>query len=118
MKQLIGFTNLDHLDRVCLLKNAVYKLKQSPHVWFWWLWNFLQSLGFKGSVVDPSLFTLHGHHIVYILVYVDDMIIIGLDDAIVWTILDALNSEFAILDLGALNYFLDIRVWHLRAASF
>lgn len=67
-------------------------------------------MGFHGSIVDPSLFILQSSYTLYILVYVDGMIVTGSDQAVVTDSLCRLSREFTIHDLGELNYFLGIRV--------
>nr|GEX44203.1 hypothetical protein [Tanacetum cinerariifolium] len=53
-------------------------LNQAPHTWFERLSKALFDLGFKGSKTDPSLFIyLRGYTLLYILVYVDDIIVTG-----------------------------------------
>jgi hypothetical protein len=44
------------------------------------------------------------------LVYVDDIIVVSSDAAAVDKLLDKLRSDFALKDLGSLNYFLGIKV--------
>lgn len=46
------------------------------------------------------------------LVYVDDMIIMGTSSTHILYILTALHNEFSLKDLGSLNYFLGIEVSH------
>jgi len=63
---------------VCKLNKAIYSLKQAPKAWFERLSAVLLQLGFKSSKCDPSLFVLSQSSAqVYVLVYVDDIIIIG-----------------------------------------
>jgi hypothetical protein len=56
MEQPPGFIDNTRLDQVCKLHKAIYGLKQVPRAWFTRLSNFLLDLGFKGSLVDTSLF--------------------------------------------------------------
>jgi hypothetical protein len=73
-----GFIDKNHHDLVCKLHKAIYGLKQAPRAWFTKLSNFLRELGFKGSLVDTSLFIYaHGLINIYMLIYMDDIIIIG-----------------------------------------
>lgn len=75
----------------------------------------LVNLHFKPSRCDPSLFILSSAgHTVYILVYVDDIIIIGSSPSLLKDIIAKLNSAFSFKHLGTLDYFLGIEV---KAAS-
>jgi hypothetical protein len=92
---------------VCKLHKAIYGLKQAPRAWFTRLSNFLLELVFKGSLVDTSLFIyLHGSVQVYMLVYVDDIIITSTHPAVISTLILKLQQEFPLKDLGPFSFFL------------
>ncbi|MFS7923079.1 putative RNA-directed DNA polymerase [Helianthus anomalus] len=111
MKQPPGFVDKEKPDHVCLLHKSLYGLKQAPRAWFTRLSNALFDLGFYGSKTDPSLFILnHNGTLIYVLVYVDDIIITGNNDQAVTSIIHQLSSMFALKDLGPLHYFLGIEV--------
>ncbi|PKI69224.1 hypothetical protein CRG98_010361 [Punica granatum] len=68
---------------------------------------YFQRLGFSDSKADPSLFILRGpNYLVYLLVYVDDIILTGTPGAPFHSIITALQREFATKDLGPLHFFL------------
>jgi hypothetical protein len=50
------------------------------------------------------------HGIVIIIIYVDDLIIIGDNDADIFDLKKLLKQKFEVKDLGKLRYFLDIEV--------
>lgn len=78
----------------------------------------LNLLGFVPSQSDSSLFVHLGEYAIYILVYVDDMIITGSDKVKVGEVLAKLGEEFAVRELGELSYFLGIQVQnHLHGSS-
>ncbi|XP_021996419.1 uncharacterized mitochondrial protein AtMg00810-like [Helianthus annuus] len=73
----------------------------------------LLHLGFHGSKTDPSLFILNSSGmLVYLLVYVDDIIITCNHSGAVNDVIKDLSSMFALKDLGQLHYFLGIEVVH------
>ena len=77
MQQPPGFIDRDHPSHVCQLRKAIYGLKQAPQAWYQELRNFLVEIGLKNSHVDTSLFVLRDRaHTIYILIYVDDLLII------------------------------------------
>nr|GEY36373.1 ribonuclease H-like domain-containing protein [Tanacetum cinerariifolium] len=49
-----------------------------------------------------------GSHVAYLLIYMDDIILIASYSTILQQIIDSLHNEFDMTDLGALNYFLGI----------
>ncbi|GKF81129.1 uncharacterized mitochondrial protein-like protein, partial [Tanacetum coccineum] len=68
---------------------------------------------------DTSLFMFTSDTcIMYLLVYVDDLILIGNDESVIATFTSRLNHEFAIKDLGALNYFLGLEVAYTNNGLF
>jgi histone deacetylase 1/2 len=111
MKQPPGFEDSARPHFICKLDKALYGLKQAPRAWFARLSGALVELGFQASKADVSLFILNqkGIHI-YILIYVDDIIIVSSSSAATDRLLQQLSSIFAVKDLGNLNYFLGIEV--------
>ncbi|PKI55374.1 hypothetical protein CRG98_024225 [Punica granatum] len=107
MSQPPGFVDPLRSDHVCRLRRSLYGLKQAPRAWFQRLSNFLLSLGFIGSIADSSLFILRSRtYTILILVYVDDIILTRTPRAPFDSLMTALHQEFAMKDLGPLNYFL------------
>ncbi|GJR51922.1 retrovirus-related pol polyprotein from transposon TNT 1-94 [Tanacetum coccineum] len=53
-----GFVDLDHPEKVYLLRKALYGLKQAPRAWYDELSNFLMSKGFTKGTLDPTLFKI------------------------------------------------------------
>jgi histone deacetylase 1/2 len=51
----------------------------------------------------------------YLLVYVDDIIVISLSKSATARLLTALGADFAVKDLGQLHYFLGLEVTHCDA---
>ncbi|KAF5455289.1 hypothetical protein F2P56_024884 [Juglans regia] len=109
MEQPLGYIDPRFLNHVCQLKKALYGLKQAPRAWFQHLSSFLTHLGFSCSRADPSLFIFHMQSdIIYLLLYVDDIIITGNNSSLLDSFTCKLNSEFATKDLGPLSYFLGL----------
>ncbi|GKA21489.1 putative RNA-directed DNA polymerase, partial [Tanacetum coccineum] len=108
---LAGFIDPQRPNHVCLLHKSLYGLKQAPRAWFERLSKALFDLGFKGSKTDPSLFIYsRGDTLLYILVYVDDIIVTGNNKGTIDNIICQLGSAFALKDLGPLNYVLGIEI--------
>lgn len=71
----------------------------------------LLGIGFIASCADSSLFVYHSPHgVIYLLLYVDDMVIMGSNSSMLHSLIDWLAKEFSMEDLGDLHYFLGIEV--------
>jgi hypothetical protein len=115
MHQPPGFTDPKHPDFVCKLNKAIYGLKQAPRAWYARLCSKLIALGFTPSTSDTSLFYFNKDGItVFILVYVDDIIVASSSVDATRVLLTNLEREFALKDLGDLHYFLGIEVKRSR----
>jgi hypothetical protein len=103
---------------ICKLDKALYGLKQVPRAWFARLSTKLHGLGFVPSKVDTSLFLYHKHTIViYVLIYVDDIIVTNSSNKVIGALLKDPRDDFALKDLGPLHFFLGIEVKHLQWPS-
>jgi len=113
MRQPPGFKDSAHPNFLCKLDKSLYGLKQAPRAWFSRLSGMLIKLGFQASKADVSLFIFTQDSLqIYILIYVDDIIIVSSSSSVTDKLLQQLRQEFAVKDLGRLNYFLGIEVHH------
>lgn len=111
MRQPPGFEDALKPGYVCKLDKVLYGLKQALRAWYSRLNAKLIDLGFKSSKSDTSLFIYsQGDVIIFMLRYVDDIIVTGSSGEAIAALLKDLSSEFALKDLGTLNYFLGIEV--------
>jgi hypothetical protein len=107
------FTNPAKPDLVCRLNKSLYGLKQAPRAWYKWFATYMTSLGFIEAKLDTSLFILrHGPDMVYLLLYVDDIILTASSSELLRRTIAALQREFAMKDLRPLHHFLGITVEH------
>ena len=113
IEQPHGFINPTYPELVSHLKEALCCLKQAPQAWFLRLSNNLLDLGFLGFVVYTSLFTFHRGKIhVFVLIYVDDLLIKGSCPLFLQTLIVQLKKEFVLTGLGDLGFFLGIEASH------
>jgi len=111
MRQPLGYEDQAHPQLVCKPDKALYVLKQAPRAWYAQLCAKLQPLGFIPSKADTSLFYYNkSTNSVYVLVYVDDIIVAISSPEATRALLDDLQKDFALKDLGDLHYFLGIEV--------
>lgn len=115
MTQPPGYEDASKPYHVCRLDKAIYGLKQAPRAWYSRLSSKLISLGFVTSKGDVSLFIFSkAGTTIYLLVYVDDIIVASSSESAVKALLADLRQEFALKDLGNLHYFLGIEVKHSK----
>ena len=111
MSQPQGFTDPSKPGYVCKLHKSLYGLKQAPQAWFERFTTHLLSLGFIASTADPSLFVFHSKNaILYLLLYVDDIIITGTSPTLITDLISTLQNTFELKDLGPIHYFLGLQL--------
>ena len=97
---------------VCRLKKSLYGLKQAPRQWY---------LKFDRFMADQGYTRCHSDHCVYfrkvdgggyniLLLYVDDMLLVGSNMQDIDVLQEKLVESFAIKDLGATKLILGIRI--------
>jgi hypothetical protein len=114
MKQPPGYGSKEEPNYVCKLDTTICGLKQAPRAWYSRS-EKLQMLGFSPSKGDTLLFFLHDRGVtMYVLVHVDDVIVASSSQEATTTLLRKLEDDFALKDLGDLNYFLGIEVSKIK----
>jgi hypothetical protein len=111
IEQPKGFETFDRESHVCKLKRALYGLKQAPCSWYTRIDSYFTGLGFTKSEVDANLYQIvvEGNLLIIVL-YVDDLILIG-DEQLILSCKEDLAKEFEMKDLGLLHYFLGLEIW-------
>lgn len=110
IEQLERFTLSDIPDMVCRLKKVLYGLKQAPRAWYERLNGYLTKIGFKKGAIDCNLIireTFEG--LLFVAVFVDD-IIFGGNDKISAEFAKEMQSEFEMIMIGPIKYFLGLNV--------
>jgi hypothetical protein len=103
--QPTGFTDPTHLYLVCHLRKFLYGLKQAPRAWYSRFGSYLTTLGFIEAKSDTPLFIFrHGSDTVYLLLYVDDIILTASSTKLLRRTIFALRREFAMKDLRPLHH--------------
>ena len=112
MEQPPGFVAQGESSLVCKLRRSLYGLKQSPRAWFEKFNSIVHAFGMKRSETDHSVFYCHtsSSGCVYLVVYVDDIVITRNDQEKIAQLKEHLFSHFQTKDLGKFEYFLGIEV--------
>jgi hypothetical protein len=108
MEQPQGFVQDSSL--VCRLWKSLYGLKQAPRAWYAKMDSFLLSVGFSRCHSDLNVYILRQEDaLLFLALYVDDLIVTGSTSSIIASIKTALHDRFSMTDLGLLHYFLGLR---------
>jgi hypothetical protein len=106
MQQPPGYVDSAFPTLVCKLHKSLYGLKQAPRAWFERFTRHLLAIGFCASVADPSLFVFRRNGVVlYLLLYVDDIILTGNSSFAITDLISQLASNFELKDLGLFTIF-------------
>jgi hypothetical protein len=71
----------------------------------------LKAFGFPALETNPALFVKKARRqATYVLVWVDDILIVGLDREEIAVVKDLLGAVFDVRDLGEATYFLGMKV--------
>lgn len=113
MEQPEGFVAAGEERKVCRLLKALYGLKQAGRQWHLRLRSVLEKLGFVAfDSGDVSIFVLRRQvgDIIILIVYVDDITLMGNSlKLIIWT-KEQLGTHFDISDLGEISHYLGIGI--------
>ena len=93
------------------LEKALYGLKQAPRAWYKLFSGELVSMGFRVSEADPALFIRSGkYQDTYVLIHVDDALIVDADLDVVIGVKAAIGKRFKITDMGEISTFVGMEV--------
>jgi hypothetical protein len=99
--QPTSFVDEARPDLVCRLNRSLYGLKQAPRAWYSHFASYLTSIGFVEAKSDMSLFIYRrGNDTVFLLLYVDDIVLTASTADLLQRTIVALQREFAMKDLG------------------
>ena len=86
---------------VCKLKKLLYGLKQSPRQWYKCFDSFIRGKRYTRSHYDPCVYynKLPRGEYIYLLLYVDDMLIASKIRSAIDELKNDLSSEFEMKDL-------------------
>ena len=108
MKQPPGFIVPGQEEKVCRLKRSIYGLKQAARAWNEAIHKEIVNLNFRQNTSDPCLYTSDTG--IFLLIYVDDILVIGSDTAVMDEVMDKLKTKFVIKNLGNISKYLGIEV--------
>ena len=109
-----GFNINSAEGQIIHLKKALYGLKQSPRVWQTKLQDLLKDLGYQPLISDLAVY-INPKEKLFIITFVDDCIIIGLNKKNIKALKAQLGLKYVIKDQGPAFYFLGVEILRDKA---
>ena len=110
-----GFTSIDK-SKVCRLHKSIYGLKQASRSWNKCFDKCIKTYGFIKNREEPYVYKqANGSTVVFLVLYVDDILLIGNDIPALQGIKVWLLSQFSMKDLGEASYILGMKIYRDRS---
>ncbi|KAJ4728619.1 Retrovirus-related Pol polyprotein from transposon TNT 1-94 [Melia azedarach] len=117
MTQPDGFQVPGKEDYVCKLKKSLYGLKQSLRQWYKRFDSYMIEIGYTRSPYDCCVYysKVTNGSLIYLVLYVDDMLIVAENKSDVQKLKHLLSVEFEMKDLGAARKILRMEIYRDRS---
>ncbi|GKB61251.1 retrotransposon protein, putative, ty1-copia subclass [Tanacetum coccineum] len=116
MVQTEGFVNLKFPNRVCKLKHSIYGLKQAYRKWNKRFDDEIKKFGFSQNSDEPCVYMkASGSYVTFLILYVDDILIMGNNISMLQDVSSYLGRCFAMKDLRETAYILGIKIYRDRS---
>ena len=118
MEQPEGFTQPGKEHLVCKLKRSLYGLKQSPRQWYKQFDSYMIQIGYSRCEYDCCVYVkcLDDGSFIFLLLYVDDMLIAAKNWHDVMELKALLGKEFDMKDLGDAKKILGMEIHRDRGS--
>jgi hypothetical protein len=116
MTQPEGFVDPKHAGKIWKLQKSIYELKQASQSWNLRFDEVVKGFGFIKNVEEPCVYKkVSGSTVVFLVLYVDDILLIGNDIPMMEVIKSSLRKNFSMKDLGEAAYILGIKIYRDRS---
>ncbi|KAM2342887.1 hypothetical protein ACFX1X_015231 [Malus domestica] len=116
MTQPEGFMSKSEKTKVCKLQRSIYGLKQASRSWNIHFDTEIKTFGFTQNEDDNCVYQkVVGEAVVFLVLYVDDILLFGNDTAILSSVKVWLSKTFHMKDLGDASYVLRIKLYRDRS---
>ncbi|KAL0445868.1 UNVERIFIED_CONTAM: Copia protein [Sesamum latifolium] len=100
-QQLEGFTSVGEAEKVSRHQRSIYGLKQASRSWKTHFYEVIRGYNLIKNEFDPCVYKkISGSTIAYLLLYVDDILLIGNDVKMLADIKASLSTQFSTKDIG------------------
>ena len=119
MEQPEGFKEKGKEHLVCRLKKSLYGLKQAPRQWYKKFDSFMVNQGYKRTNADHCVYVkqFEDGNFIILLLYVDDMLIVGQDLNMINRLKVELSKTFDMKDLGPSKHILGMQITRDRESK-
>ena len=101
---------------MCKLQRSIYGLEQASRSWNIRFHEVIKAYGFIQTYSEAYIFKkVSGSSIAFLILYVDDKLLIGSDTKFLDSIKGYLNKNFSMKDLGKSSYILGIKIYRDRS---
>ena len=115
MTQPEGFEHAKYPNKVCKLEKSLYVLKQASRSWNLCFDEKVKVFGFSRCEDESCVYVkASGSTVVFLVLYVDDILLIGNNVPTLEGVKAWLGKCFAMKDLGEATYILGIRIYRDR----
>ncbi|GJX33121.1 retrotransposon protein, putative, ty1-copia subclass [Tanacetum coccineum] len=116
MVQPKGFVDPNHPRKVCKLQRSIYGLKQASRSWNKRFDEEIKRFGFAQNLDEPCVYQkASGSNVTFLILYVDDIIIMGNHISSLQSVKSYLGKCFAMKDLGEATFILGIKIYRDRS---
>ena len=116
MVQPEGFVNPEDAGKVCKLQRSIYGLKQASRSWNLRFDEVIKEFGFVQNKEESCIYKkVSGSSVSFLVLYVDDILLVGNDKNLLNSVKEYLNSKFSMKDLGEAAYILGIKIYRDRS---
>lgn len=116
MDQPQGFISQGEEHKVCKLHKSIYGLKQASRSWNVRFDETIKTYDFIQNMDEPCVYKkIQGDAIVFLVLYVDDILLIGNNVAMLSTVKLWLSNQFSMKDLGEASFILGLKLYRDRS---
>ncbi|KAK8923669.1 hypothetical protein KSP39_PZI019346 [Platanthera zijinensis] len=116
MTQPEGFVSPNEATKVCKLNRSIYGLKQASRSWNLRFDEKIKEFGFIKNEDEPYVYKrISGSIVVFLILYVDDILLIGNDIPTLKVVKNNLGNFFSMKDLSEATYILGIKIFRDRS---
>ena len=116
MMQPEEFVDPKGANKVCKLQRSIYGLVQASRSWNIRFDSVIKAYGFIQTFREACIYKkVSGSSVAFLILYVDDILLIGNDIEFLDSIKGDLNKSFSMKDLGKAAYILGIKIYRDRS---